>query len=186
MRTFWLIAFMLNAACANHLARGDQAFAKQQWTQAAREWNAVEGRDDEVAIRLALLQATPESALHDPERSQALVELVLSQWPDTSAGAMARQWLDARAREAQAQARVDLLEATLRLSEESLALVRRQAQSAQEADALALEQSEESRNKLQLEVERLRVQLEEAGTLQEENNALREELEALKSIDLRH
>lgn len=186
MRTLWLIACVLNAACVNHLARGDQAFAQRRWTQAAEAWNAVDGHDDEAALRLALLHATSNSGLHDPERSRALVEFIRSQWPETPAGAMARVWLDANAREALARARVDVLEATLRLHEEWLGHLRRQAERAREADAFSLAQAEETRSKLQSEVERLRVQLEEASALQEENAALREELEALKSIDLRH
>lgn len=186
MRTLWLMACVLSTACVNHLARGDQAFSQRQWMQAAEDWNAVDGHDDEVALRLAILHATSESALHDPARSHALIELIHSQWPESTAGAMAGLWLDAIAREARARTRADVVEAALRLSEETLAQVRRQAQSTQEADALALEQAEESRRTLQAEVERLRAQLEASTTLQEKNDALREELEALKSIDLRH
>lgn len=186
MRILCLIFCLLSAACVNRLARGDQAFAEKQWAQAAEEWNAVDGHNEKVALRLAILHAMSESALHNPERSEALAEIIRRQWPDSLAGVMTQMWLDKGAQQAQAQARVEILEATLALSERWLETVRMRARNEREDNALALEEAEESRRHLQAEVERLRGQLETTAELQEANDALREELEALKSIDLRH
>lgn len=185
MRTFWLMACILNAACANHLARGDVAFAQRQWESAAEEWNAVGGHDDEVALRLALLHASPGSTLYDPARSEQLFEFVRAQWPDTPAGTLAQLWIDLNARRAQAAARIEVLEATARFYEKLLTHLQHQATIADEAAAAELEQAHERQRGLQAEIERLRAQLEAATSLEEENDALREELEALKSIDFR-
>lgn len=185
MRALCLMVASLSFACATGLARGDQAFARGQWKEAHAAWNAVDGRDDEVALRLALLHALPHSELHDDTRARELMANVADQWPHTVAGLVARLWLETSDELQQARQRETELQAALTATRQALQRETELAADDRAEATLEREQLEEQRQKLTAELERLRAELTAMQALQAESETLREELEALKSIDLR-
>lgn len=185
MRALGLIAASLCLACATGLSRGDDAFARRQWQEAQVAWNTVEGHDDQVALRLALLHALPQSELHDEEKARTLMGIVRRQWPDSLAGFVAARWLETDARLQQALQRQSELESALAVVRQALQREEELAADDRAEATLELEQAEDQRQRLVAELERLRAELRAMQSLQAESDTLREELEALKSIDLR-
>lgn len=185
MRLLVLIATLTVASCLSPLSAGDRAFTAGKWHPARVYWNMADGPDDEVALRLAVLHADPQSPYFDPLHATELFEVIARTWPATPAGKLAARLIRATEQANQAQEKAVSAEGALLLAEQRLAQLKRQAALVRAQDAEELEASEEARRALMQELERLRAELASRATLVEENEALRQELEALKLIDLR-